>query len=130
MTEENKVQWVYGAGSTEELARRYDEWAKDYDSDLARDYDYTGHIRGVEEFAKYVDQGAHVIDIWCGPGPVAHWPGSQNPTSANLSHQHRILCAGGEKCYTGGSNEATVSVSERDSARCSHVGSCCRGVYG
>jgi len=71
MTEQNRVQWVYASGSTEELARRYDEWAKDYDSDLERDFAWNGHIRGVEVFAKYVDQGARVIDVGCGTGLAA-----------------------------------------------------------
>ena len=48
MTGQNRVQWVYAASSTEELARRYDEWAKDYDSDLEGDCAWNGHIRSVE----------------------------------------------------------------------------------
>ncbi len=71
MTEQNRVQWVYMAGSTEELARRYDEWAKDYDSDLERDFAWNGHIRGVEAFVRYVGKGARVIDVGCGTGLVA-----------------------------------------------------------
>jgi len=71
MTEQNRVQWVYAAGSREELARRYDEWAKDYDSDLERDLEYCGHIRGAEVLARYVDPGARVINVGCGTGLAA-----------------------------------------------------------
>jgi SAM-dependent methyltransferase len=65
------VQWVYAAGSREELARRYDEWAKDYDTDLERDFEYTGHIRGAEVLARYVPPSAKIIDVGCGTGLAA-----------------------------------------------------------
>ena len=71
MTEQNRVQWVYAAGSTEELAARYDDWAKDYDSDLERDFAWNGHVRGVEVFSKYVSNGARVMDVDCGTGLAA-----------------------------------------------------------
>lgn len=45
--------------------------AKDYDSDLERDIAWNGHIRGVEAFVRYMDQGAKVIDIGCGAGLAA-----------------------------------------------------------
>ena len=31
MASENRVQWVYASKNRDELAARYDEWAKDYD---------------------------------------------------------------------------------------------------
>ena len=31
---QNRVQWVYSSRNNEELAERYDHWAKDYDTDL------------------------------------------------------------------------------------------------
>ena len=68
MADQNKVQWVYSAGSQEELAKRYDEWAKDYDSDLERDFGWNGHEVAVEVFAKYVSSDARVIDVGVGTG--------------------------------------------------------------
>jgi SAM-dependent methyltransferase len=65
------VQWVYAAGSTEELAKRYDEWAEEYDADLDRGFAWNGHILAVELFAGYVGSGARVIDVGCGTGLAA-----------------------------------------------------------
>ena len=70
MVHENTVQWVYAAGSQEELARRYNEWAKDYDSDLERDFGWNGHVVATEVFAKYVSSDARVIDVGVGTGLV------------------------------------------------------------
>ena len=72
MADWNKVQWVYSAGSQEELAKRYDEWAVDYDSDLERDFGWNGHEVGVETFVKYVSTDARVIDVGVGTG-LAGW---------------------------------------------------------
>ena len=33
-----RVQWVYEATNDKELEDRYDQWAADYDSDLAADF--------------------------------------------------------------------------------------------
>ena len=32
---QDRVQWVYSSKNNSELTQRYDEWAKDYDRDLA-----------------------------------------------------------------------------------------------
>ena len=71
MTEQNRVQWVYAAGSNDELARRYDEWAGSYDAELERDFDWKGHIRGVEMFVRFVNPDSKVIDVGCGTGLAA-----------------------------------------------------------
>ena len=71
MTEQNRVQWVYASGSNEELAKRYDEWAKDYDADLETDFDWNGHVRGVEVFTQHVASTARVVDVGCGTGLAA-----------------------------------------------------------
>ena len=68
MTEQNRVQWVYGAKNNDELATRYDEWAKDYDSDLERDFGWTGHLFGVDLLVKYVASDARVVDVGVGTG--------------------------------------------------------------
>ncbi len=72
MADNNKVQWVYSAGSQEELAKRYDEWAADYDADLERDFGWNGHEVAVETFVKYVSTDARVIDVGVGTG-LAGW---------------------------------------------------------
>ena len=68
MTEQNKVQWIYSSKNNAELEERYDAWAKDYDSDLERDFGWYGHALGVELFTKYVTSDARVIDVGVGTG--------------------------------------------------------------
>lgn len=70
MAERNVVQWVYSSQNNQELAERYDEWAKDYDTDLERDFGWRGPQRAVEAFAKYVPKGAKVLDAGAGTGLV------------------------------------------------------------
>jgi len=71
VTEQNRVQWVYAAGSNDELAKRYDQWADSYDEDLARDFGWRGHTLGVQIFARYVQPDAKTIDVGCGTGLAA-----------------------------------------------------------
>jgi len=68
--QQNRVQWVYGASDPDELARRYDEWAKDYDADLDQDFGYLGPSLAADYFAKYVPSNAHVLDAGAGTGLV------------------------------------------------------------
>ena len=34
----NRVQWVYSSSSNQELEERYDQWAAEYDKDLAEEF--------------------------------------------------------------------------------------------
>jgi len=70
LEQQNRVQWVYSAQNNQELAGRYDEWAKDYDSDLERDFGWLGPQRAVEYFAKHVAKSARVLDAGAGTGLV------------------------------------------------------------
>ena len=70
MTEQNVVQWVYSSRNNQELAERYDQWAKDYDADLERDFAWGGPKRTVEVFVKYVPTDARVLDAGAGTGLV------------------------------------------------------------
>ena len=54
MAREYKVQWVYSARNNQELADRYDQWAKDYDRDLEEDFGWSGHLRTSQVFAQHV----------------------------------------------------------------------------
>jgi len=40
MEKQNKVRWVCSFRSNQELARRYDQCAEDYDAALKRDFEY------------------------------------------------------------------------------------------
>ena len=70
MESQNRVQWVYSSDSNEELAERYDDWAKDYDTDLAQDFEWVAPQRAAEVFAKYVPKNGRVLDAGAGTGLV------------------------------------------------------------
>ncbi|MCJ7604767.1 MAG: class I SAM-dependent methyltransferase [Dehalococcoidales bacterium] len=71
MDSENKVQWVYSSKNEEELIERYDEWAKTYDEDLERDFEYIGPRIAAAFFIKYVpDKKARILDAGAGTGIV------------------------------------------------------------
>ena len=70
MTEQNKVQWVYSSRNNQELAERYDQWARDYDSDLERDFEYQGPQHASELFISYVPKEARILDAGAGTGKV------------------------------------------------------------
>lgn len=63
------MQWVYSARTTDELRRRYDEWASDYDDDLdVQDEGYVSPRRAAEVVAKYVNKTGRVLDAGVGTG--------------------------------------------------------------
>lgn len=68
MPGQNRIQWVYESNSNDELARRYDQWAKTYDTDLEEDFNWNGHMRAVEVFVKLVSTHSRVMDVGCGTG--------------------------------------------------------------
>ena len=70
MEQQNRVQWVYSARDNQELSDRYDQWAKDYDSDLDQDFGWLGPQRAAEVFARYVSTSAHILDAGAGTGLV------------------------------------------------------------
>lgn len=70
MEKQNKVRWVYSSRSNQELARRYDRWAEDYDADLKRDFEYRAPEVTAEVFARYVPKEAGILDAGAGTGMV------------------------------------------------------------
>ena len=71
MTEEqNVIQWVYSSKNEQELAERYNEWAKTYEDDLDRDIGWYGPIRAVESMVRYVAKDARILDAGAGTGLV------------------------------------------------------------
>ena len=63
MEQENKVQWIYSSQSNQELEERYDQWAKDYDADLERDFAWWGPEFAVGFFSKYVPNEAREAEV-------------------------------------------------------------------
>ena len=70
MESQNRVQWIYSSSNNQELAERYDQWAKDYEQDLAQDFEWLGPQRTVELFVKYVAKDSRVLDAGAGTGLV------------------------------------------------------------
>jgi len=70
MTSENRVQWVYSSTNNQELEERYDQWAQDYDSDLAEEFGWLSPQRAAESFEKYVAKDAKILDAGVGTGLV------------------------------------------------------------
>ncbi len=70
MAEENRVQWVYSSRDNAELAERYDQWAKDYDTDLEDEFGWRGPQAAAEAFSRNVPKEAKVLDAGAGTGLV------------------------------------------------------------
>jgi len=68
--EQNLVQWVYASKNEQELQERYDQWAKSYDEDLDRDFDWYGPLRAVEAGVRYMSKDARILDAGAGTGLV------------------------------------------------------------
>ena len=67
---ENMVQWVYASADNRQLAARYDEWAKDYDADIADDFGYVMPQIAAEVFGRHVGRDARALDAGAGTGLV------------------------------------------------------------
>jgi len=65
-----RVQWVYEATNDKELEGRYDQWAADYDSDLAAEFAWSAPQNATAVFVKHVDKSAHILDAGAGTGLV------------------------------------------------------------
>ena len=65
-----RIQWVYESANDKELEDRYDQWAADYDADLAVEFAWNAPQNAADVFAKHVDKTAHVLDAGAGTGLV------------------------------------------------------------
>ena len=70
MAEQNRVQWVYSARDNRELEERYDQWAKDYDTELAEEFGWLGPQRAAEALARHTSSEARILDAGAGTGLV------------------------------------------------------------
>lgn len=75
MDAQNRVQWVYSSRDNAELAERYDVWAKDYETDLDRDFGWTAPKHTADVFARFVPKEAKVLDAGAGTGAVGFFLG-------------------------------------------------------
>jgi SAM-dependent methyltransferase len=67
---EKRVQWIYSSKDNKELEERYDQWAKDYDTDLDEGFGWVGPKMAVKYFSKYVPKDARILDAGAGTGLV------------------------------------------------------------
>ena len=65
-----RVQWVYESTNDKELEDRYDQWAADYDNDLAEEFAWNAPQNAADVFIKHVDKQAHILDAGAGTGLV------------------------------------------------------------
>jgi len=63
-----RVQWVYSSTSNQELEERYDQWASDYDKDLAEEFAWNAPRNAATVFAKHVPSDAKILDAGAGTG--------------------------------------------------------------
>ncbi|MBW2543926.1 MAG: class I SAM-dependent methyltransferase [Deltaproteobacteria bacterium] len=85
---EERVQWIYSSSDNKELEERYDQWAKDYDTDLDEGFGYLGPQRAVEFFTRLVSKTARILDAGAGTGMVGELlirQGYNNLTAMDLS---------------------------------------------
>lgn len=68
MEKTNKLQRLFSSRNNQELTERYDQWAKDYDAELEREYEYIGPQRAAEFFVRYVPEKARILDAGAGTG--------------------------------------------------------------
>jgi len=68
MEKQNKIEWLFSSRDSEELAERYAQWAKDYEAELERDFEWRGPQRTAEFFIKYVPKEARILDAGAGTG--------------------------------------------------------------
>ena len=64
----NRVQWVYSSANNQELEERYDQWASDYDHDLAEEFAWNAPQTAAAVFARLVPPEALVLDAGAGTG--------------------------------------------------------------
>ena len=70
MPANSKVQAVYAAQSDEELLRRYEDWAADYDRDIEQDFGYLLPQAAAQALHRVASPKARVLDAGAGTGLV------------------------------------------------------------
>jgi SAM-dependent methyltransferase len=70
MEKKDKLRWIYSSRDNQELTKRYDQWAKDYDYDLTQEIPSRGPELSVELFTRYVAKEAKILDAGAGTGIV------------------------------------------------------------
>ena len=70
MEKTERLRWITSSRNRQELNERYNQWAKNYEADLERDYEYIGPQRAADFLARYVPKDARILDAGAGTGLV------------------------------------------------------------
>ena len=121
-----RVQWVYEATNDKELEDRYDQWAADYDSDLAAEFAWNAPQNATAVFVKHVDKSAHILDAGAGTGLVGECLAGvgykdlvamdlsqgmlDEAKSKNLYNAFHQMALGGTLDFATGEFDAVISV--------------------
>ena len=121
-----RVQWVYEATNDKELEDRYDQWAADYDSDLAAEFAWNAPQNATAVFVKHVDKSAHILDAGAGTGLVGECLAEvgykdlvamdlsqgmlDEAKSKNLYNAFHQMALGGTLDFATGEFDAVISV--------------------
>lgn len=121
-----RVQWVYEATNDKELEDRYDQWAADYDSDLATEFAWNAPQNATAVFVKHVDKSAHILDAGAGTGLVGECLAGvgykdlvamdlsqgmlDEAKSKNLYNAFHQMALGGTLDFATGEFDAVISV--------------------
>ena len=121
-----RVQWVYESANDKELEDRYDQWAADYDNDLAAEFAWNAPQNATDVFAKHVDKSARILDAGAGTGLVGEClvkAGYNNLVAMDLSRgmlaeakgkdlydEFHQMALGGTLDFATGEFDAVISV--------------------
>lgn len=70
MKKQNRVRWVCSSPDNQELTKRYDQWAKNYDDDLRQEFEYRAPQVTAEFFTRHVPKEAKILDAGAGTGLI------------------------------------------------------------
>ena len=69
-TKASRLDWVIHAKTNEEMRRRYDLWAEEYDGDVGSYDDYLVPLEATKVAAQILDKDALILDAGAGTGLV------------------------------------------------------------
>ena len=117
---------MYSSTNNQELEERYDQWAADYDRDLAEDFAWRAPQAAAELFTRHVSTGARILDAGAGTGLVGKILASlgyedlhamdislgmlEEARQKRLYKDFRKMTLGGELSYETDSFDAVISV--------------------
>ena len=75
-SKEDRLAWIYSSKDNEELAERYDQWAKEYDQELEEDYGWQIPRLMADTLTHYTPQSGRILDAGAGTGLVGQFLGA------------------------------------------------------